>query len=333
VATNPAVVAVPSLPVVVNNPPANVPQPPPAQQPQVVAQLQPPLPVVSGPQDNAPALQAPNTPTVVATQSVVVAVPSIPVVVTNPPDTPQPPAQQPGVVVAQAVPQLPVVSGPQNNAPALQGPNTPTVTNQPVVAAVPSLPNTVTPPPTGPDPQPVVVTALSVPPLSLKEPTHPGAVQGPVTTSVITQVTTVVGPPQEPVTVPGDGGLTGPVDPGHSGSGHGPELPGGGGTTEILPQQPGVTGSVVDTGSNQPDGKSSGSGLARVDPPRARKEAELMGLHYSVIYRNYETQTLVDDIGRPLYALTSGYELFLFLEGRRPRPVAAAPLKAAPPSR
>jgi hypothetical protein len=27
---------------------------------------------------------------------------------------------------------------------------------------------------------------------------------------------------------------------------------------------------------------------------------------------------LVNDIGRPLYALTSGYELFLYIEGRHP---------------
>jgi len=69
-----------------------------------------------------------------------------------------------------------------------------------------------------------------------------------------------------------------------------------------------------------------GDQLARLAPvqPAAPVESELFGLHYSVIYRNYEAQTLVNDIGRPLYALASGYEYFLFLEGRRAAPAAPA---------
>jgi len=60
----------------------------------------------------------------------------------------------------------------------------------------------------------------------------------------------------------------------------------------------------------------------RLAEPVTARESEIFGLHYNVVYRNYEAQSLVNDIGRPLYALASGYEYFLYLEGRKARSVA-----------
>ena len=56
-----------------------------------------------------------------------------------------------------------------------------------------------------------------------------------------------------------------------------------------------------------------------VSAPVAARESEIFGLHYNVVYRNYEAQSLANDIGRPLYALASGYEYFLYLEGHKAR--------------
>ncbi|AOS43635.1 Heme/hemopexin-binding protein precursor [Lacunisphaera limnophila] len=331
VATQPTVVAVPTLPVVVNNPPVTT--PPPVQAGPVVVQAVPQLPVVSGPQNNAPALQGPGTPTVIATQPTVVAVPTLPVTVTPNQPVVQPPVQQTGPTVITAVPTLPVISGPQTNPPALQGPTVATTINQPVVLAVPMLPTTVTPPPT-------VVTNQAVPILSQLEPTHPGAVQGPVVTTVITQTTTVVGPPQggvgPGVTIPPDQtngparpnqGPTGPgLPPGNTGTvviGQ----PGEVGPTQVGPTQTGEIVTVVNTGSNTQATDRPVAGLFVLPLPGVAREAELVGLHYSVVYRNYEAQTLVNDLGRPLYALSSGYELFLMLEGRAPRAPTAKTLQ------
>jgi hypothetical protein len=323
VATNPTVMAVPSLPVVVNNPPV-VAQPP-AQQPgPVVVQAVPQVPVNSGPQNNPGALQGPNTPTVVATNPTAVAVPTLPVVVSNPPVVAQPPAQQPGPVVVQAVPQVPVSSGPQHNPGALQAPVATTVVTQPVTPAVPSLPPQTGPVVTGvavPGPQPnrtpTVIVGPDAPPMNFVNPptTGPGPGGTPGQTTVVT-----VNPP---TTLP-----IGQITPG----GDGPTGPNGPTPTTGTTQQPPVQNPTFEPGGQ---GGSQGAHLRRVAArglrPATPAEREATGLRYSVIYRNYEAQTLVNDIGRPLYALASGYEFFLQLEGRSVQsiePVSLVPAKA-----
>jgi hypothetical protein len=138
--------------------------------------------------------------------------------------------------VVQAVPQVPNVSGPQNNAPALQAPNTSTV-----VATLGSASQTV--------------------PLGSRPP----------------QVSSGL-----------DGGQSGDMHIVH------PDVPK---TLRVMHQR-----------------------VAK----SATQESELVGLNYSVIYRNYETRSLMSDLGVPLLALASGYEFFLFLEGRPPLKVESS---------
>ena len=388
VATQPAVMAVPSLPMVVNNPPA-IPQPP-AQQPvPVVVTNVPPLPISSGPQNNPGALQGSNTPTVVASQPTAVAVPSIPVTVTPNQPIATPPAQQPVPVVVSSVPPLPIGSGPQNNPGALQGPNMLTVvTTQPTAVAVPSIPVTVMPnqsiaTPPAQQPAAVVVTAQPPLPVVIGPQNNPGALQGPNTPTVVTTQPTAVAMPSLPVMVgnpptdtqpstqkPGPVIVTnlppttissGPQN--NPGAIQGPNTP----TvivTQTTPTQttgptpvdlisPGqVDGALVQTTPNQggqtptdqvgPQGPQQTPGhvttqvaagqrrLASVTVPSPVRESEIIGLRYNIVYRNYEAQSLVNDIGRPLYALASGYEFFLYLEGRPGQAINAPAIKPAP---
>jgi hypothetical protein len=211
-------------------------------------------------------------------------------------------------VVAQLVPQVPVVDRQPGNVGALQAPNTPTiVASNPVVVAVPSLPTVITPPPTQATP--------GIPPQ-----VGPGATQVPPG-SVVTTLPSDPGQGPRPPRPP-SGSVVPPVVAG--------EKP-------VVAVTPGTGGQVAGLPDERPTGQripvadtASGSLLAASRQQSEGREPELVGLHYSVIYRNYEAQSLVDDIGRPLYALASGYEHFLYLEGRRPvgqQPPAAAPAR------
>jgi hypothetical protein len=272
-----------------------------------VVTAQPPLPIVTGPQNNPGALQGPNLPTVVASQPTAVAVPTLPGIVNSNPGNNQPPLLQPGPVVVTNLPPLSISSGPQKNPGAIQGPNTPTVVaTQPTAVAVPTLP--------------VVVTNLPPTTISSGPQHNPGAIQGPNPPTVtVTQTTPTqtTGPTSVDHIPPGqvDGGLV------QTTSNQGSQTP----TVQVGPQGPqqptGHDTNHVAVGERQ---------LVAVTMPSPVRESEIFGLRYNIVYRNYEAQSLVNDIGRPLYALASGYEFFLYLEGRPGQSVSAPAIKPAP---
>jgi hypothetical protein len=252
-----------------------------------------------------------------------------------------PPAQQPTPVVAQAVPHVPSVSGPQNNLPALQSPNAPTVVaTQPVAIAVPTLPPATSvsssvgqPPAQGPGPAStlVVVQALPQPTFVSHQTNNPGAVLAPTATVQILQpITTAVVPTDTTPTAtghrPDDGSPTTTLPP--TGAGEGGVNP-----AVVVASRPPQDNSGPASGAvgGTPALRPAALGTLRSSRPLPvqgpARESELIGLNYSVVYRNYETQSLVRDLGLPLYALASGYEFFLFLEGRSPMKVEAAPIR------